>query len=307
MSAGAKGTRMSRDQGPLNRKSDARKSRKPAIPSKRSASLRIPLIPVAAVAASAGIVLLIAYLIIQASSTVDTEGNVPKAALDDSPNLPGNYAPWQGVQHLPQKMTADYTPIIPYCDGVPHSGIRDVASASSQTATATSTSVPATAQASAAGRAATPATSSTPQSDCYNSNPPSSGRHFGVQRPAEIAPGISTNIPPDPDVYPHDIDMPREAIAHIAEHSGVFVGFNCPDGDQVCLDVVALVEDITNSRIDNHGDRVTMMYFSDLPFGEIGLSSITRWDRFHYTDFGEDRVERFIAKHACRYDAEGFC
>lgn len=296
---------MSRDQRRLDRGSDARKTRTPVRPKVRS-GLRIPLAPIAAVGGIAAAVLLIAYLILQSNSPAEDSGAVPKAALDDSPDIPGNYAPWQGVQHLSQKMDAGYKPIMPYCDGVEHSGIRDV-SAGSPTPAGTSTPVPSTAQASATAGGGTPGSSATPQSDCYNSNPPSSGPHFGVQRRAEIAPGIFANIPPDPDVYPHDVDMPREAVAHIAEHSGVFVGFNCLDGDTACLAVVAKVEDIVNNRIDNHDDRVTMMYFSDLPEGELGLSSITRWDRFRYTDFDRDRVTRFIAKNSCRYNMEGFC
>jgi hypothetical protein len=251
-------------------------------------------------------VILVAYLIVQSSAPAEEAGAIPKAALDDSPDLPGNYAPWQGVQHLSQKMDANYQPIMLYCDGVPHSGIREAAAGITITLTPSQTPTR-TVAASPTSTPGTPAATATPQADCYNSNPPSSGRHFGVQRPAEIAPGVFTNIPPDPDVYPHDIDMPREAVAHIAEHAGVFVGFNCAEGDTACFEVVEDVEKIVNDRIDNHNDRVTMMYFSDLPLGEIGLSSITRWDRFHYADFDEDRIERFIAKHACRYDTEGFC
>lgn len=297
---------MGREQRRLSRRSDARNTRTP-VRVKARPGLRIPLGPIAAIGAVAAVVLLVVYLIVQSRSPAEDPGAVPKAARDDSPELPGNYAPWQGVQHLTQQMNADYTPIMPFCDGVPHSGVREAAADITVTPVPSPTPARTAAAASTTTSTGTPGLTATPANECYNSNPPSSGRHFGVQRPAEIAPGISTNIPPDPDVYPRDVDVPREAVPHIGEHSGVFVGYNCAADDEACFEVVAEVEDIVNRRIDNNRNRVTMMYFSDLPFGEIGLSSITRWDRFHYTDFNRERVTRFIAKHACRYDSEGFC
>ena len=250
-----------------------------------------------------GMVVLLVYLMIQSSSGPGETSDVPEAAVDDSPDIAGTYAPFLGVQHLEQQLDVSYTPIVPYCEGVERSGLREAATLDGTQQASTPTP-----QASAtSGGTARAGITPTPDASCYNSNPPTSGRHFGVQRNKEVAPGTFTNIPPEPDVYPPDIDAPREVVAHVAEHAGIFVGYNCPDGDQACLDVVAELEDIVNNRIDNHDNRVTMMYFSDLPEGQIGLASITRWDRFDYTEFNEDRVEDFISDNACRYDTEGFC
>ena len=245
---------------------------------------------------------LLIYLILQASSGPGETSAVPAAALDDSTEIAGNYAPFLGVKHLDEQLDVSYTPIVPYCDGVERSGIREPG-----TPTGTEPAATPTVQATATSEGTQQAGTATPDASCYNSNPPSSGRHFGVQRNKEIAPGTFTNVPPDPNVYPPDIDAPREVVAHVAEHAGIFVGYNCPDGEQACLDVVSELEGIVNNRIDNYDDRVTMMYFSDLPEGQIGLASITRWDRFDYSEFDEDRVEEFISDNACRYDTEGFC
>lgn len=251
----------------------------------------------------AALVALLVYLTIQASSGPGETSEVPEAAKDDSPDIAGTYAPFLGVQHLDQQLDTSYTPIVPYCEGVETSGIREAATPNGTQQPETPSATPTATSEGTAPSAGTP----TPDNSCYNSNPPSSGRHFGVQRNKEIAPGAFTNIPPDPDVYPPDIDAPREAVAHVAEHAGIFVGYNCPEGDLACDDVVTQLADVVNNRIDNHDDRVTMMYFSDLPEGQIGLVSITRWDRFDYTEFEEDRVENFISDNACRYDTEGFC
>lgn len=108
-------------------------------------------------------------------------------------------------------------------------------------------------------------------------------------------------------MYPPDIEIPREAISHIMEHAGVFVGYHCVVGDSECADVVARIEDIVNDRIDNFNDRVVMARDSDLPDGTIALASWTRVDLFAYGDFSEDRVVEFIDVHSCRFDPEGFC
>lgn len=290
---------MNRDQ----RRQDRNRSKQSSSQSKPRRTREFPWRTVSIVGGVAGIVVLLVYLMLQSSTDPGETSEVPEAARDDSPDIAGTYAPFLGVQHLEQQLDVSYTPIVPYCEGVERSGIRE-ASTPSGTQQASTPTPPATATSEGTARAdATP----TPDASCYNSNPPTSGRHYGVQRNKEIAPGAFTNIPPEPDVYPPDIDAPREVVAHVAEHAGIFVGYNCAEGDQACLDVVAELESVVNNRIDNHDNRVTMMYFSDLPEGEIGLASITRWDRFPYSEFDEDRVEDFIADNACRYDTEGFC
>lgn len=287
------------------RRQDRNRAKKSAAKSKPRKVRELPWRTLGIAVGVVGLVGLLAYLMVQSSSDPGETSDVPEAALDDSPDIAGTYAPFLGVQHLEQQLDVSYTPIVPYCEGVQRSGIREAATPDGTQQAGTPTP-PATATNATSGGTTT-ASTPTPDASCYNSNPPTSGRHFGVQRNKEIAPGAFTNVPPEPNVYPPDIDAPREVVAHVAEHAGIFVGYNCPEGNQACLDVVAELEDVVNNRIDNHDNRVTMMYFSDLPEGQIGLASITRWDRFSYNEFDEDRVENFISDNACRYDTEGFC
>ncbi len=149
--------------------------------------------------------------------------------------------------------------------------------------------------------------SATPRADCFNSNPPSSGDHLNVQRNVDVGGGNLINFPPDPNVYPMEIEIPRDIIPHILEHAGVFVGYNCADGDNACADVVKQLTDVVNDRIDNHDDRVVMAHDGDLPVGQIALDSWTRVDRFNYQDFAKDRATRFISTNSCRVDPENFC
>ena len=198
------------------------------------------------------------------------------AEQDASADLPGTFVRSQGRQHF------DYSYVVGaperrFCDGV------------------------ATSESSGAAGVETDLT------DCYASNPPSSGQHLGSQRNATLASGRQINIPPDPDVYPSTVEIPREAIPHILEHAGVFVGYNCRDDDDACDGVIRSVTRIVNDRIDNQNDRVVMARDSDLPAGTIGLSSWTRVETFPYEDFSQDRVIAFIDTHSCRYDPEGFC
>src|SRR5581483_7320987 len=186
------------------------------------------------------------------------------AEREDDPRLPGTYVPSQGRSHFPGA-AARHTPT-PFCDGVSHAG------ASGQPTTA--------------GPLPTPAF---PASNCYASNPPTSGKHLNVQRDVDAGNGALINIPPDPDVYPDDIEIPRDAIPHILEHAGVFVGWNCVAGDAECLKVVERLKSIASDRLDS-GDRVVMAHDNDLPLGDIGLAAWTRVDTFSYRDFTDDRA-----------------
>lgn len=261
---------------------------------------RLPMGLLGAVAVVFGVAGLIAYLIIQANASTEGISAAERAATDDNPDLPGIFVPSQGGGHLPYNFTRSHTPV-PYCDGVPWSGAAvDTSSASpTVTPTATPTELP--------HGESEPHDEPAQRDDCYTSNPPSSGAMLGGGRRVEVIPGALMDLPPAPNVYPRDIDLPREAIPHSIEHAGVFVGYNCGAEDEACWRVVDEIEDIANNRIDNYDDRVTMGYFSDLPVGQIGLSAWTRYDRFPYTEFDKERVERFIGTHSCRYDEEGFC
>jgi hypothetical protein len=308
---------MSREQ----RRSQGTSSRR--TPKKVNTDSGLPVLPLVI---GGGVVLLVAllgYLIYQANSGSDELSADQQAEQDDSPDLPGVFHPSQGRGHfegglLGHQMTA-------FCEGVERSELADErsgvpfgetpsdAATSTQepptntpTSTPSSTPTPASTGTSAGG-STTPNTTPTVPTDCYNSNPPSSGRHLGVQRNVDIGGGLVVNIPPDPDVYPHDVEIPRDAIPHILEHAGVYVGWNCAEGDQACLDTVQQVEDLVNQRIDNNDDRVVMSIYKDLPEGTIGLASWTRTMVFPYAEYVEDAVADFVGTHSCRFDPEGFC
>ena len=258
---------------------------------------RFPTLPVAIAGGVIVVVALIVYLIIQSNSGSVSLSGAEKAEADSSGSIPGTYVPSQGRGHF----TGGYTtsrPPTPFCAGVAHSG------ADTSAATPSAEATPTTA---ATSEATKPEGTPTVPTNCYNSNPPSSGKHLNVQRNVDVGNGNIIKIPPDPDVYPADVEIPRDAIAHILEHAGVFLGYNCKPGDSACDDVVTQITDLVNSRIDNNDDRVTMAHDSDLVEGTIGLSSWTRVYVFNYQDYNKDEVERFIAKNSCRFDPEGFC
>jgi hypothetical protein len=244
------------------------------------ASLRPWLLPLAAAVVAGAVVAAIIFALSDGSDDSADRTPTPDPETDSS-SLPGTFVSTQGRGHFggdPPGRT-----LTPFCKGV----------ATFEKAGEPSVAVP------------TPQFGE--QNDCYASNPPTSGWHLGAQRNVEVAPGARVNLPPDPDVYPPDIEIPRDAIPHILEHAGVFVGYHCDDGDAACEDVVDEVTRIVNDRIDNHNDRVVMARDSDLPPGMIGVVSWTRIDVFDYGDFTEDRVVRFIDAHSCRFDPEGFC
>jgi hypothetical protein len=300
---------MSREQRRLDRKQRARGGAAPSrrTPVRAPGSGGINWVPIGIAGGTAAIIVLIVYLVWQSTTGSGSSGQSDweKAEADADPSLPGVYVPSQGRGHL----TGGYTigrPQQPFCPGVPHSDIADTRNGATPVPTSTPTPVTNTATVAANGTVE-PTSTPPPPTDCHLSNPPTSGRHLGVQRPAEVMPGVKANIPPDPDVYPDDVQFPRDSIAHILEHAGVFVGWNCADGDQACLDVVQQLKDLVNDRIDNHDDRVVMARDDELPVGEIGLAAWTRVMNLKYQDYDESAVTRFISTHSCRFDPEGFC
>jgi hypothetical protein len=137
--------------------------------------------------------------------------------------------------------------------------------------------------------------------DCYASNPPTSGLHLPVARNVFIG-DVTLNLPPDPNIY--DIEIPREAIPHILEHAGVFVGYRC--STPACEGMVDKLRTAVRLQLDA-GRRVVMAPDSDLELDTIALVSWTRIDKFLADDFGEGRVRAFIEAHSCRFDPEGVC
>lgn len=204
------------------------------------------------------------------------------AEQDDDPSLPGVFAASQGRGHFSEGWFGHA--MTPFCEGVASSGLNVAVEATPN-----------------------PLHAADDPDRCYQSNPPSSGRHLGVQRNVDIGGGIVINIPPDPDVYPHDVEIPRDAIPHILEHAGVFVGYHCAEGDVGCEAFVAEIEDLVNQRIDGFDDRVVMARDTDLPVGEIGLAAWTRVLNVRWDEAELDDIEEFISVHSCRFDPEGFC
>lgn len=141
-----------------------------------------------------------------------------------------------------------------------------------------------------------------PAEDCYASNPPTSGLHLPVVRDADLGGGNIVNIPPDPGIY--EFEFPREAIPHLQEHAGVFLGYRCTGPD--CEATVERTRALVGEEL-SLGARVVMAPTSDLAEDTMALASWTRIDTFSLEEFDEARVRDFIKAHSCRFDPEGFC
>ena len=137
---------------------------------------------------------------------------------------------------------------------------------------------------------------------CYASNPPTSGLHLPVQAAVLLANGHRLKIPPDPAVY--DFPIPREAIPHIEEHAGVYVGYNC--SSEACDATAERLKDLVTQEL-SLGARVVMSPDPDLDGDTIGLAAWTRVDTFPSSDYTDERVRTFIKAHSCRFDPELFC
>ncbi len=140
------------------------------------------------------------------------------------------------------------------------------------------------------------------EANCYASNPPTSGYHLPVQGTVKLEDGHRLKIPPDPDIY--DFAVPREAIPHIQEHAGVYVGYNCASDD--CASTVERLKDLVAQEL-SLGAKVVMSPDPDLDDDTIGLASWTRVDTFAAADYSDERARDFIKAHSCRFDPERFC
>ncbi len=261
---------------------------------KVSGGSRLPLVPIAVGGGVLIVVALLAYLIIQKGSGSSLTGP-DKAEADTSSSIPGSYVPTQGRGHFTGSWVPG-RPETPFCPGVQWSGSSSSGTSPTPAAAATATS------------AATPKPGATPtvQAGCYNSNPPSSGKHLNVQNNVDVGNGIVIKIPPDPDIYPPSVEVPRDSIAHILEHAGVFLGYNCAAGDSACDAVIEQVKTLVTDRLQNGGDRIVMAHDNDLVPGTIGMSSWTRVYVFKYQDYDAKETQRFLDKNSCRYNPEGF-
>ena len=136
---------------------------------------------------------------------------------------------------------------------------------------------------------------------CYASNPPTSGLHLPVQQHVVLSDGNEIAIPPAPDIY--DFAIPREAIPHLEEHAGVYVGYNCEDG---CGGALERAKSVVSQEL-SLGERVVMSPDPDLDRGVIAAVSWTRIDSFAVADYNDGRLRAFIKAHSCRFDPEGLC
>ncbi len=138
--------------------------------------------------------------------------------------------------------------------------------------------------------------------DCYASNPPTSGMHIPVQKNVVLPGGHRINIPSDPAVY--GFAIPREAIPHIEEHAGVYVGYSC--ASEACAKTIERLKDLVTQEI-SLGARVVLSPDDDLDSDTIGMAAWTRVDTFTASDYTDGRVRTFIKAHSCRFDPEAFC
>ncbi len=227
----------------------------------------------------------------QQATAVSTRPNFLQVEQDESSDIPGTYVPSHGRNHFSSGFGGHQ--MTPFCASVPSSDSARLTIIGSGTPSARGTVN------------ATP----TVTTNCYTSNPPSSGEHLNVQRNVDVGGGNTVNIPADPDVYPDGVEIPRDSIPHILEHAGVFVGWNCANGDAACTDAAQKLEDLVNLRIDNYNNRVVMAHDNDLPEGTFGLASWTRVFTIDASDWANQTgaAENFIATNSCRFDPEGFC
>lgn len=137
---------------------------------------------------------------------------------------------------------------------------------------------------------------------CYASNPPTSGLHLRVMRDVTLESGDVVTLPPDPGIYAFAI--PREAIPHIEEHAGVYLGYNCATAE--CDTAVQRATDLVTEEVAL-GQRVVMSPDPDLDPDTMALASWTRIDAFAAAEYADERARRFIEAHSCRYDPERFC
>jgi hypothetical protein len=140
------------------------------------------------------------------------------------------------------------------------------------------------------------------RNDCYASNPPTSGLHLPVEPLIVLPGGQRMKVPPDTGIY--DFAIPREAIPHVEEHAGVYVGYRC-DGD-ACSGVLERLKTVVSQEL-SLGARVVLSPDPDLDPGTIGLAAWTRVDVFGASDYSDARVRAFIKAHSCRFDPERFC
>ncbi len=200
----------------------------------------IPWMSIAALAVGALVVGGIAYLVVQNFTGGTSSSAAEKAELDDSPDLPGQYFPPQGRQHMAQGT------VRPVCE----EGATDT-------------------------------------TNCYNSNPPTSGPHD----PVALDWGIYTT------------PQPKERAIHNMEHGGVVIWYNCVS-DRCKNDIVPQLEELMN-EFERDRRLMVMMPYPEMEPDTVALTAWTRLDKFSIDEFDADRIRRFVEKHERRFNPEG--
>ncbi len=113
----------------------------------------------------------------QQATASSTRPGFRQAEQDQSTNIPGTYVPSQGRNHFPGGLGGHL--MTPFCVGVPSSESARLSLLGN-------------------GRASAPGsgnTTPTVTTQCYASNPPSSGEHLNVERNVDVGGGSTANIP----------------------------------------------------------------------------------------------------------------
>ena len=96
-------------------------------------------------------------------------------------------------------------------------------------------------------------------STCYNSNPPTSGRHA----PQALQWGIYSE------------PVPQENLIHNMEHGGVTIWYNCDDG---CKEVVDDLTDLVNKERDGGNALLLTAPYPEVEPDTVAITSWTRLD-----------------------------
>lgn len=110
----------------------------------------------------------------------------------------------------------------------------------------------------------------------YNSNPPTSGPHFGDWARWGI----------------HEQELPDEQLVHNLEHGGVVIQYNCPSG---CPEVVGQLKDLVGSY------RSKVLLAPRVNAGVANRITLTAWGWLDgFDDFDAVRIRAFVSAHKDR-------
>lgn len=128
----------------------------------------------------------------------------------------------------------------------------------------------------------------TDTSNCYNSNPPTSGPHD----PRALEWGVYSEA------------QPKERAIHNMEHGGVVLWYNC-ESDRCTNEIVPQLLDLMNEFEDDRR-LIVMMPYPEMEPDTVAITSWTRLDKFSIDQFDADRLRRFVEKNERRFNPENF-